>query len=174
MIVEQYLKQVFNNMELKHTFNDRPKKSKVICEYGDELELVRWVTAMNNSTSKQKYPLIWVSSEKYYKHAGFIKAKVRFILIQDSLYSWLNAERYKKEFRETLTPLCDMVEDTLKKSLTINVVGSGVNRFTRSDAPLWSISDKFERPSNGSASTDIVDAMTLDCEIEININCLKI
>lgn len=172
MIVGEYLQSVFKGLKLHHKGKRLGEVSDVKCEYGDELALVAWTTAMR---SKSKYPLIWVSDANYTEHAGYLTAKVRFILLQNTTYSWLNNERYDNRFKDTLRPLADLVEDTLKKSLTINVVGSGTSRFTRCDEPLWSVSGgKFQRPNSGSASTDIVDAITLDCEIEININCLTI
>lgn len=172
MIVGEYLQKVFKGLKLHHKGKRLGEVSDVKCEYGDELALVAWTTAMR---SKSKYPLIWVSDANYTEHAGYLTAKVRFILLQNTTYSWLNNERYDNRFKDTLRPLADLVEDTLKKSLTVNVVGSGTSRFTRCDEPLWSVSGgKFQRPNSGSASTDIVDAITLDCEIEININCLTI
>lgn len=174
MIVGEYLQSVFKGLKLHHKGKRLGEVSDVKCEYGDELALVAWITAMNRN-NKDKYPLIWVSCENYTEHAGFLTSKVRFILLSHTTYSWLNNERYDNRFKDTLRPLADLVEDTLKKSLTINVIGSGQSRFTRCDEPLWSISGgKFQRPNAGSATTDIMDAITLDCEIEININCLTI
>lgn len=179
MIVGEYLQKVFHGIKLHHKVKKNDIITDVIsdvnCEYGDELALVRWVTAKNVGINKIKYPLIWVSDSNYTEHAGFLTAKVRFILLSSTKYDWLNNARYEEKFKHTLRPLADLVEDTLKKSLTINVIGSGTSRFTRCDEPLWSVSGgKFQRPNNGSATTDIMDAITIDCTLEININCLKI
>lgn len=175
MIVGEYLQRVFEGAKLKHLIKGKPTTSKIHCEYGDELALVAWITAKGSASSKSKYPLIWVSNAEYTEHAGYLIVPIRFILLQGTTYSWLNNQRYDNTFKETLRPLADLVEDTLKKSLTVNVVGSGAKRFTRCDEPLWSVSGgKFQRPSNGSATTDIMDAITIDCTLEININCLKI
>ena len=143
--------------------------------YGDQFELNKWV-GIQNASKRTKYPLAYYALNKDYKEAnGWIRSKVMLILLTQGEYTELNGKRLVESYEKILYPLAEKIESELIKSNFVTLFGKYNTRFKRIDDPLMSISaDDFTKLSSKgkSATTDVVDALVLEFEAEINTNCV--
>lgn len=151
-------------------------KFLVKTHYGDQFELNKWV-GIQTSSKRTKYPLVYYALNTNYKERnGWIKGKVTLILLTTAKYTELNDERLMLNYEAMLYPLADLVEERLTKSKFVALKGSINNRFTRIDEPLMGISSSsFEKLKGDTKSIvpDVVDALILEFEAEINIECIE-
>lgn len=144
--------------------------------YGDQFELNKWVGIQNSSSKATKYPLVYYALNKHYKERnGWVSGRITLILLTTGVYSELNDKRLRLNYDAMLYPLADLVENLLTTNKNVIIKGSDGNQFTRIDEPLMGISsDNFEklRSESKSVTTDVVDALILEFEADINIDCL--
>lgn len=173
MIVGELFQEIFKGVTLDREKGGILYKSPIQCEYGDQNELIKWSASKNLAVDKTKYPLIWVDAPSYTEHVGLLTAPVRVILMNISLYSYSNNTRFEETFTQTMYPLVEVFKSRLETYLYSNVLGDRHTKYKQHDEPLWSITSKaFEKPSSGSATSDIVDAVVLDFTIELQKNCI--
>lgn len=144
--------------------------------YGDQFELNKWV-GIQDSSDRTKYPLVYYALNKDYKERkGWISSKITLILLTTGIYEELNNERIELNYEAFLYPLANLVEEKLTSNKNIVIKGSKSNRFKRTDEPLMGISSddfsKMKTSAIAGVTTDVVDALILEFEAEINIECL--
>lgn len=174
MDVGKALSKVFKGKEIVYKEGKLTKKAKVHFHFGDQLELNKWVGIQNNN-SASKYPLIFyvVNSEKKYNN-NHIRTKARVILMNVTKYDTLNSTRVSDSYEKILYPLRDLFIKELSANLNTVVYGKIQDKFKQVDVPLMGVSsDDLKSFGNyKSVTIDIVDAIAIDFDLEININCV--
>lgn len=140
--------------------------------YGDQFELNKWV-GIQDSSDRTKYPLVYYILNKDYKERkGWIRSNITLMLLTTGIYEELNNERIELNYEAFLYPLKDLVKSKLTSNKKVVVIG-GMKSIKVTDYPLSSEDlNKITPENNISTTTDVVDALILEFEAEINIECL--
>lgn len=177
MIIGEALKNIFSGltMEIENRIHD------VQFHYGDQKELQQWIL-MRNRNKMQKYPLIWYvtnNSEQLTKDK--YKVESQLILFQLTKREYLNTQRSKLTYLNSLNPLYDLVNKTLSRSPYVSLMNNGKalkykdepNYGVEVNNPTLASNDFATKTAKGekSITLDVVDAKILSLKMVIKPYC---
>lgn len=176
-MIERALKIVFSGIKV----NER----NVQFSYGTQRELNQWI-ANRNTNQKAKFPLIWFVFNDYREHnSTFYVDNARIIVFMNTEYNWLNETREVKTYETWIEPTVKEVIKRLTKTQHVKVNGQNdKERFKYRNIRNYGVSvdtnnnqssnsfNSSQSKSQKSITTDIVDATTIDFDIELKANCI--
>lgn len=177
MIIGEALKSIFSGLSL--TIENRVHD--VQFHYGDQKELQQWILHRNRS-KLQKYPLIWYVTNSYDQITNDkFKVESQLILFQLTKREYLNTQRSKLTYLNSLNPLYDLVNKTLSRSPYVSLMNNGKpikpkdepNYGVEINDPLSTSNDFAKKTAKGekSITLDVVDAKVLLLNMVIKPNC---
>lgn len=177
MIIGEALKSIFSGLSL--TIENRVHD--VQFHYGDQKELQQWILHRNRS-KLQKYPLIWYVTNSYDQITkDKFKVESQLILFQLTKREYLNTQRSKLTYLNSLNPLYDLVNKTLSRSPYISLMNNGKpikskdepNYGVETNDPLLTSNDFAKKTAKGekSITLDVVDAKVLRLNMIIKPYC---
>lgn len=177
MIIGEALKSIFSglSLEIENRVHD------VQFHYGDQKELHQWIL-MRNRSKLQKYPLIWYVTNSYEQITkDKFKVDSQLILFQLTKREYLNTQRSKLTYLNSLNPLYDLVNKTLSRSPHISLMNDGKpikckdepNYGVETNDPLLTSNDFAKKTAKGEKSIilDVVDAKVLRLNMIIKPYC---
>ena len=177
MIIGEALKSIFSGLSL--TIENRVHD--VQFHYGDQKELQQWIL-MRNRSKLQKYPLIWYVTNSYEQITkDKFKVDSQLILFQLTKREYLNTQRSKLTYLNSLNPLYDLVNKTLSRSPHVSLMNDGKpikckdepNYGVETNDPLLTSNDFAKKTAKGEKSIilDVVDAKVLRLNMIIKPFC---
>ena len=177
MIIGEALKSIFSGLsiQIENRIHD------VQFHYGDQKELQQWIL-MRNRSKLQKYPLIWYVTNNYEQVTNDkFKVESQLILFQLTKREYLNTQRSKLTYLNSLNPLYDLVNKTLSRSPFVSLMNNGKpikckdepNYGVEINDPLSTSNDfaKKTKKSEQSVILDVVDAKVLRLNMIIKPYC---
>lgn len=162
IVVEERLQELFSQIpEIQLNSNN---SNKPFFSWGKKEELNRYIL---NTDEKVLYPLIWllpsedtqnILSEYATRQAVFILATRE---TRDELY---NPQRYQGSYKNTLNPLTSYVIQALQNSSITRIINPN-------DIKVFKEPNYSDQGEN--ATIDKWDAVRIECNVEINNNCLN-
>tara|TARA_R110000787_G_scaffold38935_2_gene97765 strand:+ start:871 stop:1509 length:639 start_codon:yes stop_codon:yes gene_type:complete len=134
-----------------------------IFRYGDQKELSSFLKT--TQSQDKPYPLIWLEYPYTESHTiNRVKLEgVSLVLAVESNSVMYNPERLESSFKEFLLPLWDNINQTFRRSNTIDTV----ENFTLTKFP------NYDTRENKNKTTTIWDAVKVTFDCSINSNCFK-
>lgn len=177
MIIGEALKSIFSGLSM--TIENRVHD--VQFHYGDQKELQQWIL-MRNRSKLQKYPLIWYVTNSYEQLTkDKFKVESQLILFQLTKREYLNTQRSKLTYLNSLNPLYDLVNKTLSRSPYVSLMNDGKpikckdepNYGVETNDPLLTSNDFAKKTAKGEKSIvlDVVDAKVLRLNMIIKPYC---
>lgn len=178
MIIGEALKQIFSGL----TITIENRVHDVQFHYGDQKELQQWVL-MRNRSKLQKYPLIWYVTNNYDQVTNDkFKVESQLILFQLTKREYLNTTRSQTTYLNSLNPLYELVNKTLKRSPFVSLQNNGKsipckdepNYGVETNDPLLTSNDFAKKTTKGDKSIilDVVDAKVLRLKMIIKPYCV--
>lgn len=177
MIIGEALKNIFSGLtlQIENRIHD------VQFHYGDQKELQQWIL-MRNRSKLQKYPLIWYVTNNYEQITkDKFKVESQLILFQLTKREYLNTQRSKLTYLNSLNPLYDLVNKTLSRSPYVSLMNNGKpikckdepNYGVETNEPLSTSNDFAKKTAKGekSITLDVVDAKVLRLNMVIKPYC---
>lgn len=162
IVVEERLQELFSQIpEIQLNSNN---SNKPFFGWGKKEELNRYIL---NTDEKVLYPLIWllpsedtqnILSEYATRQAVFILATRE---TRDELY---NPQRYQGSYKNILNPLTSYVIQALQNSSITRIIN--LDEIKVFKEPNYSDQEK-------NATIDEWDTVRIECNVEINNNCLN-
>lgn len=177
MIIGEALKNIFFGL----TLQIENRVHDVQFHYGDQKELQQWIL-MRNRSKLQKYPLIWYVTNNYEQITkDKFKVESQLILFQLTKREYLNTQRSKLTYLNSLNPLYDLVNKTLSRSPYVSLMNNGKpikckdepNYGVEINEPLSTSNDFAKKTAKGekSITLDVVDAKVLRLNMVIKPYC---
>jgi hypothetical protein len=177
MIIGEALKQIFNGL----TITIENRVHDVQFHYGDQKELQQWILIRNRS-KLQKYPLIWYVTNNYDQVTKEkFRVESQLILFQLTKREYLNTTRSQTTYLNSLNPLYELVNKTLKRSPFVSLLNNGKsipckdepNYGVETNDPLLTSNDFAKKTAKGEKGIilDIVDAKILRLKMIIKPYC---
>ena len=177
MIIGEALKSIFSGL----TIQIENRIFDVQFHYGDQKELQQWIL-MRNRSKLQKYPLIWYVTNNYEQVTNDkFKVESQLILFQLTKREYLNTQRSKLTYLNSLNPLYDLVNKTLSRSPFVSLMNNGKpikckdepNYGVETNDPLLTSNDFAKKTAKGEKSIilDVVDAKVLRLNMIIKPYC---
>lgn len=177
MIIGEALKSIFSGL----TMTIENRVHDVQFHYGDQKELQQWIL-MRNRSKLQKYPLIWYVTNSYDQITNDkFKVESQLILFQLTKREYLNTQRSKLTYLNSLNPLYDLVNKTLSRSPYVSLMNNGKpikckdepNYGVETNDPLLTSNDFAKKTAKGEKSIvlDVVDAKVLRLNMIIKPFC---
>lgn len=178
MIIGEALKQIFSGL----TITIENRVHDVQFHYGDQKELQQWVL-MRNRSKLQKYPLIWYVTNNYDQVTNDkFKVESQLILFQLTKREYLNTTRSQTTYLNSLNPLYELVNKTLKRSPFVSLLNNGKsipckdepNYGVETNDPLLTSNDFAKKTTKGDKNIilDVVDAKVLRLKMIIKPYCV--
>lgn len=174
MIIGEALKKVFAGL----TLTIAGKSTTVQFHYGDQKELNHWIS-LQDKVKKTKYPLIWyvITNPEPLSNDKF-KVSTQLILFQLTKPEVLNTTRTNTTYLNSLNPLYELVNKTLKQHPFISVMSDG-KPIKYKDEPNFGVKKAdgtdFEVPTSQSTKSitlDVVDAKILQIIMVVRPQCI--
>jgi len=157
IVVESRLNEIFNQLPEIDGF-------KPVYKWGDEYHLIKQLQLYSDA-NRSIYPLIYQTSKgsKQKKYSKEATTSLTLVLAcRNTEVDLTNEQRWEMSYKNILYPLVD--------NIVFSIIQSGIVVF---DGEYDIV--EFPNYGNGrlSETTDIWDAITLDCSITLNANCVK-
>ena len=135
---------------------------------GEERDLTEWFMLKTRSINKAKYPLIFLEPNKIEvsKNKTYIMRDARFIICALTNEKWLRETRFFKNYKEYLTVLANEFYKGISRSKYISVLKSSDKILEYEYKPKYHVFD--DKVPQG----DVVDAIEIILDLEIETNCL--
>jgi len=179
MIIANALKFLFDGAVADCVFLGVPKPATTIKYwYGDQKELLNWITNQNARSTPNKYPLVWYVLNEYTEFDGWYETDARLVIMQDTRLQEMNDWRNNNSYEGILEPVCEVVKNILVESQQIEILGSFQDRFKLNAIPNYGISpqtDDLKTTNNTnekSINIDLIDCLTIDFKLRIKAKCL--
>jgi len=157
IVIESRLNEIFNQLPEIDGF-------KPVYKWGDEFHLIKQLQLYSDA-NRSIYPLIYQTSngskqDDYRKEAT---TSLNFVLAcRNTEVDLTNEQRWEMSYKNILYPLV--------QNIVYSIIQSGIATFNGEY-------DIKEFPNYGDGklneTNDIWDALTLDCSITLNANCVK-
>lgn len=162
IVFEERLKGIFDllpNIQVNQSNSRKPSFS-----WGKKDDLNRYIMKNKNAS----YPLIWLlpSVDTYNLLSDRVTRNVILIVAtletREDLY---NEQRYKGSFKTVLNPLANYILQGLQ--------GSSISRITNPN-DISILKEPNYSDTGENATIDKWDALRIECNVEINNNCLNL
>jgi hypothetical protein len=186
MIIANALKRLFTGLTANTVLLGVSKPDTTIKYwYGDQKELLAWITNQNTRSTPEKYPLVWYVMGEYTEFQGWYTTDARLVIMQDTRVVELNDWRNSNSYEGILEPVWEVVKDKLTKHLFVDVVSSEkATEFKLRTIPNFGVdidlgntqTNDFTRKaqkSTQSISIDLVDCLVVDFKLRIKANCIN-
>lgn len=159
--VEPILSYIIRGIEFSYS------KGKVNFGSGEERDLLEWFNVKQKSINKSKYPLIWYEPQSVTttQEVTYIINDARFIICALTDKEWLRETRYFKNYKEFLTKIANELYIGLDRSKNINF-------RTKNSILKYTYLPKYHVFDDKNPQGDVVDAIEIILDIEINTNCI--
>lgn len=136
-------------------------------QYGSHADLMRYLSINRKVAGSVKYPLLWLETPITFdgynlKYGGRSEADIVLHIATLSNANMSNMERVRTTFANTLEPLTEEVIEILRSEPSTGIADE--------DSISLAKTFKFDTDEENAAS-DIWDAISLRCRIQINYNC---
>lgn len=162
IVFEERLKEIFDllpNIQVNPSNSIKPSFS-----WGKKEELNRYI--MKNKSAS--YPLIWLlpSVDTYNLLSDRVTRNVVLIVASlETRTELYNEQRYKGNFETVLNPLANYILQGLQ--------GSSISRITNPN-DISILKEPNYSDAGENATIDKWDALRIECNVEINNNCLNL
>lgn len=135
-------------------------------DYGTEADLLKYLKQAKSAKIKTNvYPLVWIETPVTFSKEGpLLGTSLNIILATISDRNWSNRKRTATSFQYILDPLREEVLRALNAYDTTRV--SDVNQ---DHTKYFNYENDLEK-----GATDIWDAITLQVDLVINLNCVNV
>ena len=164
MIVGQYLKDLFANVEINGV--------KVHCHYGDQKELNAWLIDKRETAT---FPLIWYVISPQVPEATGFRIDTQLILFHLTKSQMFNTGRYFESYDKYLYPLKKEVQKILYKSQKFRF--ENYNGLISYDKPNYGIEEtslnftSLTKEKQKGGIVAIVDATFLEIKANVKLEC---
>lgn len=161
IVFEERLGELFDLLPVVTDANDNEFKPAFM--WGTQDVLNKYLTL---PMDQSKYPLIWLvnSEDNYDSMKVNVRRETRLVIaMRSDKVDEFNPFIYETDYKMILNPVLDNVLTALQNS-TISYLYD--REFTVQRLPNYSVND------NQNGQIDIWNAITLDCSIDINSQCL--
>lgn len=176
MIIANALKRLFDGANAEIVLLGTPKTATLKFWYGDQKELLNWITNQNTRSNPDKYPLIWYVLNEYTEFQGWYTTEARIVIMQDTRIEQMNDWRNDNSYEGILEPVWQVVKDKLITNGNVEVFGSYETCFKLQTIPNYGITpqtNSMSESSNQSTSIDLIDCIVIDFKMRINAKCIN-
>lgn len=187
MIIGEAFRRLFTGLTVEVKNNTGVFEPKTVqYSYGDQTELNRWVSLMNDGGSA-KYPLIWYVIQDYREDAKWKESEGGLIIFTSTNINMLNQERADDTYSGVIEPVWRATEKLLRNNDYFQFIssdGTTKNRYVIKDEPLYGVNvdqalkmkqndfKSTDRKGSESITIDILDARFINFNFRINTNCI--
>lgn len=176
MIYIANIEKVLKRLISESVFEDNGNQFPLSFSWGDQKELLQWIRTKDKniaalraiSENASKYPLIWLAPCKGHRHSKkeFLFS-VTLIVSQITDPEWLNETRWNTTMA-FLEKVANFVIGAINSDRNLSIKrDDGVEKISFEFAPNYSTDNK------GNNTLDIWDAIIIEMDLIMNINCLK-
>lgn len=135
---------------------------------GEERDLTDWFILKTRSSNKAKYPLIFLEPNKIEvsKNKTYIMRNARFIICALTDEKWLRETRFYKNYKEYLTIIANEFYKGVSKSKYTSILED------RNFILEYEYKPKYFVFEDKNPQGDVVDAIEIIVDLEIDTNCL--
>jgi len=180
MIIANALKRLFSGLTADVVLLGVSKPDTTIKYwYGDQKELIAWITNQNTRSTPEKYPLVWYVLGEYTEFQGWYSTNARLVIMQDTRVAELNDWRNSNSYEGILEPVWAVVKSKLTKEIFVDIVSQEMaDQFKLRTIPNYGVEPS--NTLNGSNPTkeksvniDLVDCLVVDFKLRIKANCIN-
>lgn len=179
MIIANALKRLFTGLTADIVLLDVPKNATIKYWYGDQKELIQWITNQNTRSTPDKYPLVWYVLNEYTEFQGWYETDARLVIMQDTRLQKMNDWRNSNSYEGILEPVWQVVKETLETNQQIEIFGTLQDRFKLRTVPNYGVDSDTNDLKNSNNSNeksiniDLIDCITVDFRLRIKANCIN-
>lgn len=179
MIIANALKKALDGVEVETVLLGTPRTATIKFWYGDQKELIAWITNQNTRSTPDKYPLVWYVLSEYTEFQGWYKTDARLVIMQDTRVEKMNDWRNANSYEGILEPVWQKVQQLISMNGYIEIFGSFEDRFKLRTEPNYGISpntNDLKNTNSGnekSLNIDLIDCMTVDFRLRIKAQCIN-
>lgn len=142
------------------------KDYSVSLEVGNDKDLNRFLNSKRKEKGTNIYPLLWVQTPiQADLDIQFVEAPIRLVIATLTNDNLSNKQRLKTTFKDVLNPTLGNVLTALRESGFTQIIN---DEYIRTNFFNYGTIDNTKH-----VTTDIWDAILLECRIRIDSNCLQ-
>jgi len=180
MIIANALKRLFAGATANIRLLGTDKTVTVKYWYGDQKELIAWITAQNTKSSPDKYPLVWYVLNEYTEYKEWYETDAKLVIMQDTRLQEMNDWRNSNSYEGILEPVWQVVKSKLTSSNFVEIMGNDLQtRFKLRTEPNYGISTdsndlkNLNNSKEKSIQIDLIDCIIVDFKLRIKPKCIN-
>jgi hypothetical protein len=179
MIIANALKRLFNGVTAEIKLLGTDKTATIKYWYGDQKELITWITEQNKKSTPDKYPLVWYLLNDYTEHNGWYITDAKLVIMQDTRLQEMNDWRNSNSYEGILEPVWQVVKSKLTSSNFVNILSNDLQtRFKLRTEPNFGIGTNtpdlksLNNTKEKSIQIDLIDCIIVDFKLRIKCKCI--